>query len=123
MAPSVLVLHETLGGREDADAETVQHAGDFRVAVVEAAAGGRDAREIRDRGGVVDILELDDDGLVTAVIGAGGDFGNEAFGFKDEREAFLEFGVRRYALGETGLGRIAQAGQEVADGICHGGCC
>src|SRR6185295_978875 len=60
-AAAVLILQQALRGREDADAEPVQHAGNLGVAVIKAAAGRRDADEARDGGRAGDVLHRHDE--------------------------------------------------------------
>src|SRR5580698_8701874 len=55
VAAAVGVLHQALGGRDDADSEAVQHARDVGIAEIEAAAGGRGAVQPADGRGPVDV--------------------------------------------------------------------
>src|SRR5882757_1737611 len=120
VAAGVLVLHETLGGGNDRDAQAVEDAGNLGVAGIEAATRGGRALEAGDDRGAVDIFHGDDDGLVAALVGAGGDVTDVAFALEDVRQALLELGVRGNAHGETGLRRIAEVGQKITDWVCHG---
>src|SRR5580704_8682752 len=64
VAAAVGVLHQAARGGDDADPEAVEHARDFGILEIEAAAGGRDAREAGEGRHARDVLHLDDQGLV-----------------------------------------------------------
>src|SRR5258708_3389194 len=121
VSAAVLVFHQTLGGGENADTEAVEDARDFAVAVIKAAAWSRGTLQVRNNRSVFDVLEFNDDGLVAVGVCAVGEVDHIALRFEDRSDAFLEFGVRSRALGETGLARIAEAGQKITNRICHGG--
>src|SRR5580658_7320089 len=59
-APAIRVLHEALGGGDDADAEAVEHPRDVGVAEVEPAAGRGGPVQAADGGRAVDVLHLHD---------------------------------------------------------------
>src|SRR6478609_8969211 len=123
LATGVLVFHQTFGSGNDGDAEAVEDAGQLGVAGIDAATGRGRALDAGENRGAVDILHGDDDGLVAALVAAGRDFAHEAFVLQDAGEALFELGVRGNALGETGLRRIAEVGQEITDRVCHGWMC
>src|ERR1035437_6918074 len=121
-AAAVLILQQALRGGEDADAEAVQDARNLGVAVVEAAAGRGDADQAREGGRAGDIFHRHDERLVPLRVDAVLEVGDIALGLEDGGDGLAEFGVRRGARGETGLRRIAEAGQKITDRIGHGGC-
>src|SRR3954462_11528815 len=120
VAAGILILHEPLGGGNDGDTEPVENAGNFGIAGVETATRSRGTLEAGDDRGGVDILHGHDHGLVAALVGAGGNVTHVAFVLENVGEALLELRVRGNALGETGLRRIAEVGQEITDRVCHG---
>src|SRR5580692_3258982 len=80
VAAAVGVLHQALGGRDDADAESVEDPRDVGIPEIEAAAGRRGAVEPADGGRAVDVLHLHDEGLVAQLVGAVGVAGDVALG-------------------------------------------
>src|SRR5579884_1137792 len=119
VAAAILVFHQTLGGGNDGDAKAVEDPGDLRVAIIKAAAGGRNAVEPGDGGRALHVLEFDDESLVSLLVRAVGVVRDVALGLEDAGEAFLEDGVRNDALLEAGLAGVAQAGEKISDRIGH----
>ena len=64
------VFHQTVRGGDNTDAEAVEDARNFGVAVIKAAAGRGDARDAGDGGGAIDVFHFHDQGLVTRGVDA-----------------------------------------------------
>src|SRR5271167_4798336 len=80
VAAAVRVLHQALGGRDDADPQAVQDARDVGVAEIEAPARRRRAVQAADGGCALDVLHLHDEGLVARFVGALAVAGDETLG-------------------------------------------
>src|SRR4051812_25112263 len=113
---------DALGRGDDRGAHAAKHLRDVLGVDVAAAAGARDALEPADDGHArVGVLELDDEGVVRHALGGvahlvGADV---ALLLQDPRH--LDLQARRRDLDGLvrGLDAVADAGQEVGDGIGH----
>src|ERR1700761_5891732 len=111
------VRHDALGRRQDRDPEAVLHRLQVLDRRIDATAGLRDAGDVDDDGGAIEVLQLNLEfregaGLFYQVVAA-----DVAFVGEHVEETGAHLGRGRHHLRAAALGGVLDAGDQIADGI------